>query len=469
MDHEDGLQALKDGDLKTAVPLLAKAVQDAAYSSQALNDAYTLALYRAGEKTRLGFAAIEIGDSLLESNPALAMDYFQRAFLGGGLDAACLRYIGEIFESWAAPKLSATGSSGKPLKKVAHVVGSNQPDHEPARHVALLIESLRQQGVESQVFTTEWASSWFFNTNGIPAQSPDVLRGAIVASTEGNFVERAERVAAAIRAADVEAVFYHADLNEQITARVAAFRPATLQVNVAYGVGMDADLFNGFVHLKKQGMAASHHSTEPRVWIPAPSDIAERVRACPPDMRQLMGLGAAETVSATLGGLQEVSEPKYLHAVTGLLKVFPNHYHLFAGSGDVKALRAALHADGVLPRVRFLGSIADRASVMAVTDLYLCPFKRFDESPLLEAMGAGRPCIAAKNSSDPTQNSAAEILSVPELIADSDAAYLQIAQGLLRDAEARKRAAGLVSMRFESEFSSELLGRKYVEFLSRIR
>jgi glycosyltransferase involved in cell wall biosynthesis len=349
------------------------------------------------------------------------------------------------------------------------VVGSLQPDHEPARHLALLIESLRQQGVESQVFTTEWASSWFFNTDGIHVQSTDVLPGTIVASTEGNFVERAERVAAAIRAADVEAVFYHADLNEQITARVAAFRPAMLQVNVAYGVGMDADLFNGFIHLKKQGISASHHSREPRVWIPARSDIAERVRACPPDMRHLMGLGKAETVSATLGDLQEVSEPKYLYAVTGLLKVFPNHYHLFAGSGDVKAIRAALHADGVLSRVRFLGSIADTASVMAVTDVYLCPFKRFDESPLLEAMGAGRPCIVARIPGDPAQNSAAEILSVPELIADSDVAYLKIAQGLLRDAEARKRASDLVASRFQSEFSLELLGRKYIEFLSTIR
>jgi predicted O-linked N-acetylglucosamine transferase (SPINDLY family) len=289
-----------------------------------------------------------------------------------------------------------------------------------------------------------------------------------VASTEGNFIERAERIAAAIRASGIDAVFYHADLNEQITARVAAFRPAMVQVNVAYGTGMDADLFDGFIHLKKQSMSASHHSIEPRVWLPAPSDIAERMRACPPDMRQAMGLGAAETVSATLGDLQLVHEPKYLYVVIGLLKVFPNHFHLFAGNGDVKAIRAALHAEGVLTRVRFLGSISETASVMAVTDLYMCPFKRFDESPLMEAMGAGRPCIAARNSTDHTQNSAAEILGVPELIADSDVAYLQIAQGLLRDADARKRASDLVSSRFESEFASALLGRKYIDFLSGI-
>jgi len=71
MNHEAGLQALKDGDLKTAVPLLAEAVQEADYSSEALNDAYTQALYRAGDKTRLAYAAIEIGDALLEKNPCV--------------------------------------------------------------------------------------------------------------------------------------------------------------------------------------------------------------------------------------------------------------------------------------------------------------------------------------------------------------------------------------------------------------
>jgi predicted O-linked N-acetylglucosamine transferase (SPINDLY family) len=61
-----------------------------------------------------------------------------------------------------------------------------------------------------------------------------------------------------------------------------------------------------------------------------------------------------------------------------------------------------------------------------------------------------------------------EILGVPELIADSDVAYLQIAQGLLRDAEARQRASDLVASRFQSEFASALLGRKYLDFVSSI-
>jgi hypothetical protein len=465
MNHEEALQALKDGDLRKAIPLLANAVQDTAYSSEDLNHAYTLALYRAGEKSRLAYAALEIGDAHLETSPALALDYFQRAFLGS-LDAACLRYIGEVFEGWAPPK--APTRDRKAIKKVAHVVGSLQEDHAPARHVSMLVESLRQQGVKSKVFTTEWASSWFFNTNGVHADSRRLIPEAIIASIDGNFIERAERVAAAIRKYGADAVFYHAGMNEQITARVAAFRPVAIQVNVAHGAQMDADLFDGFIHLTRDGMAANHHSTEPREWIPPALDIADRVRKCPPDMRQIMGLESATTVSATIGDLHQVSDPAYLYVLSGLLKVFPNHFHLFSGTGEVKPIRAALHAEGVLPRVRFLGTMSDVASVMAVADVYLCPFKKTEDAPLLEAMSAGVPPISVRNTAGPARNSSAEIVGIPELIAESDAAYLQIGQTLLRDADARARLSGIVLSRFQSEFSPVPLGRKYLEFLSKI-
>ena len=466
MSHDEGLQALRDGDLKTAVPLLATAVEETAYAVEELNHAYTLALYRAGEKTRLAYAALEMGDAALETKPALALDYFQRAFLGG-LDAACLRYIGEIFERWAPPRSPL--APPKSVKKIAHVVGSVRSDHPPARQVAALVDSLRQLGVESQVFTTEWASSWFFNATGVDGESELLLPDAVIASTEGNFVERAERVAGAIRASGADAILYHAGFHEQITARVAAFRPGPVQVNVAYGVQMDTDLFDGFILQTNQGVVAGHHSTARRQWIPPASDIADRLRACPENMRQVMGLESANTVSATVGDFQHMSDPKYLYVLTGILKAFPDHFHLFAGTGDVKTIRAALHEEGVLPRVRFLGTMSDTASVMAVADVYLCPFKKTEEFPLLDAMGAGRACVAVKFPDDAGRNASAEILGVPELlVADSELAYLQVAQGLLRDAESRARCAELVEARFEAEFSSLNLGRKYLEFLVKL-
>ena len=44
MSYEQAFQALKDGDIKLAVPLLEKAALETGYSSEAVNHAYTLAL-----------------------------------------------------------------------------------------------------------------------------------------------------------------------------------------------------------------------------------------------------------------------------------------------------------------------------------------------------------------------------------------------------------------------------------------
>src|SRR5262245_51139318 len=103
MSYEDAFEAFRDGDFRLAVPLLESAARETAYSSDEINHAYTLSLYRSGLKNRLADAAFEIGDLHLETNPAVALDYFQRA-LWGGLDAACVRFIGEVFEGWASSR-----------------------------------------------------------------------------------------------------------------------------------------------------------------------------------------------------------------------------------------------------------------------------------------------------------------------------------------------------------------------------
>ena len=468
MSYEQAFQALKDGDIKLAVPLLEKAIQETAYSQEAVNHAYTLALYRAGAMTRLADAAFEIGDSLIETKPALALDYFQRAFLGG-LDAACIRYIGEIFEGWAG-SATPSSTSSKPVNKIAHVVGCLNADHGLTRQVSVLVHSLRQQGVTQQVFTTEWASSWFFNTASDARSDSSIFPSeAVIASVEGNFIERAERIASAIRASGAEIAIYHAGFNEQITARVAAFRPTAIQVNVAHGMEMDAALFDGYIHSTKHGLAFPHRSSALRDWIPPATDIAERLKECPSDLRHAMGLEAATTVSATIGDLRSCSDTAYLNALTGLLTSFPNHFHLFAGSGDVKPVRGPLHAEGVLPRVRFLGTMSNVASVMAVTDVYLAPLKSPDETSLMEAMGAGRPPVVLQHPGDPYRNAPAELVGIKELLAGNEAEYAQIAQGLLRNAEHRGRCSELVLSRFQSEFSAALLGPRYLQFLERLK
>jgi hypothetical protein len=457
MSHEEAFQALKDGDFRIAIPLLEHAVRESGYSSDAVNQAYTEALYRAGEKTRLADAAFEIGDSLVETDPAAAMDYFQRAFLGG-LDASCVRHVGDIFERWANPPAKKTGRTR--ITKVAHVIGCLTNDHSPARQLGILVKSLRAEGIESQVFTTEWAASWFFNPPGIAqTKNTQLVPDAVIGPVKGNFVERAESIASTIRGSGAQVAFYHADLSEQITTRVAALRPLPLQLNVAHGSEMDPALFDGYVHLSRESLASTRHRSTPSEWIPASSDIEERLRQLPENMRQVMGIEEAETVSATVEDLRNVSDPRFLDMLTRILTLFPKHFHVFAGSGDVKSIRAHLHSEGVLPRVRFMGSMSDADSVMAVADVYLAPFLGSSSTSLLDAMGAGKPVVVVKGEDLP---------GVRDLEARSHLEYGQVVQRLLRDASERKRCSGLVLQRFRADFDPSLTGPRYMAFLEKV-
>src|SRR5207244_9208620 len=79
MSYEAAFEALKNGDFHNAVPLLEKAARETGYTSDIINHAYTLALYHADDKPRLADVAFRVANSILEHDPASAMDYFQRA------------------------------------------------------------------------------------------------------------------------------------------------------------------------------------------------------------------------------------------------------------------------------------------------------------------------------------------------------------------------------------------------------
>ena len=453
MSYEKAFEALKEGDFKAASALLEKAAEETGYQSDLINNAFTLALYRGGEKDKFVQAAFRIGESLVDTDPGSAMDYFQRAFLGSpdGLDAAKMRRMAEIFGLWTAPKDFLERSAG-PIRKVAHVVGSLAPTHPPAAYVRMLVQSLQQHGIESVVFTTEWASSWFVN----PADSPekvnlDVGAEVVIASVEGDFNERAQRIAESIRAHGLDVAFYHAGLREQITTRVATLRPAGIQL-----------------HIGSPNVTVAAPFDVPAGMLPA-SDIEDRMQANPPSTRQGMGLESAASVSATFGNLQKVAGSGYLHALGEILQRFPKHFHLFAGSGDVKAIRAYLHAEGVLPRVRFLGAMSDVASVMGVVDIYLAPFPQpGDAAFVLDAMGAGKPVVALRYPSGTPYNASAEMVGVPELLAAREAEYSEIAMRLIRDREAYEKAAVAVSARFAKEFHPGSLGPRYMRMVEEI-
>jgi predicted O-linked N-acetylglucosamine transferase (SPINDLY family) len=468
MSHQEALESLKSGDFQKAAVLLEKAAVETGYTSEEVNHAYTLALYRIGDKSRLAEIAYRIGRSLLDSNPALAMDYFQRAIFAG-LDEAHIRKIGEIFEGWSSGQSAAREKSDAPIKRVAHVVGCLLPGHAPTQYVKMLCSSLAQEGVESLIFTTEWAASWFFNPEGI-AQSQDVGIGAptFIASVEGDFEERADRIVDAIRASGVQAAFYHASLAEQITARVASRRPAPIQVNVNHGSEMDADLFDGYIHLFHNALERTRVTNRHMEWIPLASDIEERLKASVPATRASLGISEAKSVSSTFGNLSKVAGEEYLTALVEILKRFPDHYHLFAGAGDVKAIRGQLHAANVLSRVRFLGPMGDVAPLLDAIDVYLASFPHSDGQSILEAMGAGKPIVVLGYPSNSHYNSGAELVGIPQLIARNRPGYVEIADRLIRNAAERTTLSSTIKERFRSQFGPDRLGSRYIQFLSEL-
>jgi len=471
MRYQEALESLENGDFQKAAELLEKAAIETGYTSEVVNHAYTLALYRIGDKSRLAEIAFRIGRSLLDSNPALAMDYFQRAIFAG-LESDHIRKIGEIFEAWSSgqnPAQEAREKNVTPVTRVAHVVGCLLPGHAPTQYLKMLCASMAQEGVESLVFTTEWAASWFFNPEGV-AQSQDVGISAptFIASVEGDFEERADRIVDAIRTAGVQAAFYHASLAEQITARVASRRPAPIQVNVNHGSEMDADLFDGYIHLFPNALERTRISNRHMEWIPLASDIEDRLKAHPPATRASLGISEAKSVSATFGNLNKVAGSEYLAVLVEILKRFPDHYHLFAGAGDVKAIRGQLHSANVLSRVRFLGHMGDIAPLLDVVDVYLASFPHSGGHSILEAMGAGKPVVVLGYPSDSHYNSGAELVGISELVARNRPGYVEIVDRLIRNPAERLTLSTVIRERFRSQSGPSRLGSRYIQFLSEL-
>jgi hypothetical protein len=456
MSYVEAFEALKNGDFKTAVPLLERAGRETSFGSDIINHAYTLALYHANETSQLADVAFQVGSRMTDNDPGSAMDYFQRA-LFAGLDAERTRRIGEVHEGWAAPPHD-TPSVGAPIRKVAHVVGSVAPGNVLSEYVNSLVRSLSYKGIESSVFTTESIASWFFNSAAVPLSDVAGFPEVTIASVEGDFVERASRVAAAITASGAQVAFYHASLAEQITARVASMRPTRIQVHVNHEGTMDADLFDGYIHVLKKSMDESRSFGRPSEWIPLAAEIEQQVRPDEPVSRRSLGLEAAESVSATFDDLRNAAGAGFIRALTEILNRFPNHFHLFVGPGNIRGLRAALHAEGVLPRVRFLGNVSSVGPLMSAADLVLAPFPDLEAASVVRAMGAGKPVVVLRE---------VELLGTPDLVASGEAHYVEIVDRLIRNPSLRTKYSSLLRERFEAEFKPSSVGERYHRFIER--
>jgi predicted O-linked N-acetylglucosamine transferase (SPINDLY family) len=468
VSYQHAFAAFEAGDFTAAAGLLEKAAEESGYTSDIINHAYTLALHHTGDKASLARAAYRVGKMLRDQDPASAMDYFQRATFAG-LDATSTRDIGEWFEHRATPVAAKSAiSSNTPVSRVAHVVGCLQPDHPPAQYLRLLVSSLQKAGIESIVFTTEWAASWFFNPSGVAQSQAAACNAEVrIASVEGDFEERAVRIANELRESGIRISLFHANLSEQITARVASLRPTPVQVNVAHDSEMDTDLFDARIHLFENSMRQTRF-VGPAVCIPIASDIQAKLQMAEPVSRQSMGLESAGSVTATFGNLRHASSRDYLRVLVEIMNRFPKNFHLFAGSGNVRAIRSFLHAEGVLPRVRFLGQPADCAPLVDMIDVYLTPFPEFDVDAVLEAMGAGKPVAALRYSPESRSNSAAELVGIRDLTASAAHGYIEVVDGLLRSSALRQTRGQAVLERFRAEFRPDRLGERYKAFLAQL-
>src|SRR5262249_50446514 len=141
-----------------------------------------------------------------------------------------------VFERWAGPpKARPQTLPGQPTR-VAHLIGYLSPSDAKTEYVKVLASALQDRGIQSTIFTTEWAASWFFNPERVPISQPVAIDAAVkIASVEGDFCERAGSIAEAIRDARCQVAFFHTSLTEQIAARVASMRPAAIQVSVNHG------------------------------------------------------------------------------------------------------------------------------------------------------------------------------------------------------------------------------------------
>jgi glycosyltransferase involved in cell wall biosynthesis len=468
MGYEEGFEALTTGDYRRAVELLERAAIDTAFASDMVNHAYTLALYRANERGRLADVAFQIGSSLVASDPASAMDYFQRA-LQAGLDGERTRQIAEVHEKWMTERAPSRISGV--ITSVGHVLNSVVPEHPQTIYIRLLIESLRAQGIESRVFTTESSVAWFMNASTTPLTAVNASEALgvplAIATIDGDFEQRAERVAGSIRESGLSLIFYHSGFSDQIATRVASIKPSPVQVNVNHGTGMVANLFDGVIHLHRNALQRSSHGAHTAMWIPATSDIERRLQTSGFESRASLGVGSATSLSASFSGPNR-DQASFVNALIEILKRFPGHFHFFAGAGDVRAFRGQLHSEGVLSRIRFLGQAAGVLPLLGAIDVYLAPFPDTGSASVLELMGAGKPIVAMKYSSNPEFNTTAELVELAELTPRTPGEYIQSADRLIRDASVRSRLGDALQKRFQAEFRPSLIGERYVAFITKL-
>jgi glycosyltransferase involved in cell wall biosynthesis len=104
------------------------------------------------------------------------------------------------------------------------------------------------------------------------------------------------------------------------------------------------------------------------------------------------------------------------------------------------------------------------ALLLPALDFYLAPFPHFDQDPVLDAMGAGKPVIVHRKAMDANGDPAADLVgSEEELVVDNQAGYVEAASRIIRKSALRETLSESMRQRFAANYSPAAMGKKFMD------
>jgi glycosyltransferase involved in cell wall biosynthesis len=178
-------------------------------------------------------------------------------------------------------------------------------------------------------------------------------------------------------------------------------------------------------------------------------------------IRAELGVEPADPTVLTIGSLTaQKAQPDLLEAFASGSVARPRARLLIAGDGPRRAeLEARAAALGLGSRARFLGARLDAADLLVACDVFALSSTREGLSiTLLEAMRAGRPCVATRVGGNPEAVADGVTGSI---VPPRDPAALGAALGRLLDDRALAETMGAAGReRFAARFTAERMVRE---------
>jgi glycosyltransferase involved in cell wall biosynthesis len=212
-------------------------------------------------------------------------------------------------------------------------------------------------------------------------------------------------------------------------------------------------------YLRKEGWPHDHAHL-----ISNFGEVADMTDAC--SLREELSIPHEHRVLLNLGRLHENKAQDIL--IRALVDV-ENATALIAGEGPLRGeLERLANACGVADRVRFLGWRTDTANLFRTADACVFPSRAEPlGNVILEAWALGVPVVSVR-SDGPSWLIDSEENGLLVDIDDADA--LAVATNrLLDDEDLRNRCVGNGKAKFESEFSKDVIVRRYLEFFDAVR